>query len=554
MTGGNLMSYEFPCLPTVDSEKTTALKLDIGNSSSSRLSIQFDSDSYSPLSIPEQQSSAETNSFLKLKSAQNYVVCSKRMKYALQEIEMTPKTDEATTISTPDHQEDEHKLKSAQNYAFYSRSMRYALENALMEPGIDEATTSSTPDRQEDELNLAPKKRSTACVPHCLPEKRQRRTSESDSVEVVNLLFKCAEALDDGNISDFEVLENKISDHVSIEGEPIQRLGAYVLGGLQARHKNSGSKIYRVLRCRQPESKELQSYMSNLHNVCPYIKFGYMAANGAIAEAVRDDNRIHIIDFQIAQGNQWETLIMALAVHPRGPPHVRITGIEDPFNRSARSDDLQLVGNKLSDLSKMHKIPLEFHPLSVYAPEVTMEMLDIRPGEALAVNFTLQLHQTPDESVDVNNPRDGLLRMVKGMSPKVITLVEQESDTNTTPFLVRFEETMNYYSAMFESIDAIFSRKDKDRINIEKNCLAKDIVSIIACEGEERIERHEVLEKWRSRFIMAGFSPFPLNSHVISVIRKLLGRYSEKYTLMESDGALLLGWRNKNLISASAWH
>ncbi|KAJ0983453.1 hypothetical protein J5N97_011708 [Dioscorea zingiberensis] len=135
-----------------------------------------------------------------------------------------------------------------------------------------------------------------------------------------------------------------------------------------------------------------------------------ITANGAIAEALRNEDRIHIIDFQIAQGTQWITLIQALAARPQGLPHVRITGIDDPVSEYARGDNLDLVGKMLSEMSKKFNIPLEFNALPVYGPKVSRDMLDIRPGEALAVNFTLQLHHTPDESVDVNNPRDGLLR------------------------------------------------------------------------------------------------------------------------------------------------
>lgn len=233
---------------------------------------------------------------------------------------------------------------------------------------------------------------------------------------------------------------------------------------------------------------------------------------------------------------------------------MRITGIDDPVSEYARGEGLDIVGKMLKSMSEEFKIPLEFTPLSVYATQVTKEMLEIRPGEALAVNFTLQLHHTPDESVDVNNPRDGLLRMVKGLSPKVTTLVEQESHTNTTPFLMRFGETMEYYSAMFESIDANLPRDNKERISVEQHCLAKDIVNIIACEGKDRVERHELLGKWKSRLTMAGFRPYPLSSYVNSVIRKLLACYSDKYTLDEKDGAMLLGWRSRKLISASAWH
>jgi hypothetical protein len=154
----------------------------------------------------------------------------------------------------------------------------------------------------------------------------------------------------------------------------------------------------------------------------------------------------------------------------------------------------------------------------------------------------------------VNNPRDGLLRLVKSLSPKVVTLVEQESNTNTTPFFNRFIETLDYYLAIFESIDVTLSRDSKERINVEQHCLARDIVNVIACEGKERVERHELFGKWKSRLTMAGFRQCPLSSYVNSVIRSLLRCYSEHYTLVEKDGAMLLGWKNRNLISASAWH
>ncbi|KAL0898398.1 hypothetical protein Bca101_082359 [Brassica carinata] len=100
---------------------------------------------------------------------------------------------------------------------------------------------------------------------------------------------------------------------------------------------------------------------------------------------------------------------------------------------------------------------------------------------------------------------DRLLRMVKSISPKVVTLVEQESNTNTAAFF--------------------------PKINVEQHCLARDI---IACEGADRVERHELLGKWRSRFEMAGFTPYPLSPLVNSTIRSLLRNYSDS-----------LGWKKE---------
>ncbi|CAN1224097.1 Chitin-inducible gibberellin-responsive protein 1 [Linum grandiflorum] len=258
------------------------------------------------------------------------------------------------------------------------------------------------------------------------------------------LLIECAKAVAENNMVYFEKLVDKARGEVSITGEPIQRLGAYLVEGLVARNQSSGSNIYRALNCREPESKDLLSYMQILYEICPYLKFGYI--------------------------------------------------------------------------------------------------------------LPLQLHHMPDESVDVNNPRDGLLRMIKSLNPKVTTLVEQESNTNTTPFLTRFVETLEYYLAIFESIDVTLSRDRKERIGLEQHCLARDMVNVVACEGRERVERHEMFGKWKSRFTMAGFKQYPLSSYVNSVIKSLLKCYSEHYTLVEKDGAMLLGWKERNLISASAWY
>lgn len=159
----------------------------------------------------------------------------------------------------------------------------------------------------------------------------------------------------------------------------------------------------------------------------------------------------------------------------------------------------------------------------------------------------------PDESVSTENHRDRLLRLVKRLSPKVVTIVEQESNTNTSPFFHRFVETLDYYTAMFESIDVACPRDDKKRISAEQHCVARDIVNMIACEGVERVERHELLGKWRSRLSMAGFKQCQLSSSVMVAIQNLLKEFSQNYRLEHRDGALYLGWMNRHMATSSAW-
>ncbi|KAK2639417.1 hypothetical protein Ddye_027212 [Dipteronia dyeriana] len=569
VTGAGLSySTSYSAVPSIPNRLFESLKFDIGNSPNSPFSTQFDCDTATTLSdSQEQHSSTENLSGLSPS-------CNSSLESNAYFHRLSPSADSLVLCSGGTAY-----LQDA-NYSPNVKHVLQELETKLMGNDEDEVTTPIT--SAANTRVQAPGQRSRALVQECQGTRviqshpstisRHWKSGEADQIEnrqmameelslqgspsgnLKQLLIACAKSLYENNINDFDNLVEKARGAVSISGEPIQRLGAYLVESLVARKEKSGSNIYRALRCREPESKDLLSFMHILYEICPYLKFGYMAANGAIAEACRNEDRIHIIDFQIAQGTQWMTLLQALAAKPSGAPHVRITGIDDPINKYARGDGLDAVGRRLADISKKFNISVEFHPVPVFAPDVTLEMLDVRPGEALAVNFPLQLHHTPDESVDVNNPRDGLLRMIKSLNPKVVTLVEQESNTNTAAFLPRFVETLNYYLAMFESIDVTLPRDRKERIDVEQHCLARDIVNVVACEGKERVERHELFGKWKSRFIMAGFRQCSLSNYVNSVIKSLLKCYSEHYKLVEKDGAMLLGWKDRALVSASAWH
>uniref|UniRef100_A0A7N0UQH1 Uncharacterized protein n=1 Tax=Kalanchoe fedtschenkoi TaxID=63787 RepID=A0A7N0UQH1_KALFE len=374
-------------------------------------------------------------------------------------------------------------------------------------------------------------------------------------LDINQLLLRCAEAVSEGDLSTAGALMDALEQIVSISGDPVQRLGAYMLEGLRARMETSGSGIYKSLRCTEPaSSSEMMSYMQVLYQMCPYWKFAYVAANAAIQEAVEDEDRIHVVDFQIAQGSQWADLIKALAIRQRGPPHIlRVTGVDDADSTHARGGGLRIVGETLSELAASCDVPFEFHQASMSDVRLLRENLVLVPGEAMVFNFPYVLHHVPDESVNTDNYRDELLRMVQGLSPRVLTLVEQESNTNTSAFVHRFRETLDYYTAMFESIDVARARDDSQRLNAEMHCVAKDIISMIGCEGAERVERHELLAKWRARFSLAGFAQRPLSPAVADCVKDMLKDFHTNYTLEEHKGALYLGWKNRAMVTCSAW-
>ncbi|KAF7816762.1 scarecrow-like protein 1 [Senna tora] len=380
-----------------------------------------------------------------------------------------------------------------------------------------------------------------------------KEISQSSPRTPRQMLLECANVLSEGNVEEATAMVNNLRQMVSIQGDPPQRIAAYMVEGLAARMAESGKCLYKALKCKEPPSSDRLAAMQILFEVCPCFKFGFIAANGAITEAVKDDKKIHIVDFDINQGSQYITLIQSLASRPGKPPHVRLTGVDDPESVQRSVGGLEIIGQRLEKLAEALGLPFEFQAVASRTSLVTPSKLDCRPGEALVVNFAFQLHHMPDESVSTVNERDQLLRMVKSLNPKLVTVVEQDVNTNTTPFFPRFVESYNYYYAVFESLDVTLPRESQDRMNVERQCLARDIVNIVACDGEDRIERYEVAGKWRARMAMAGFTASPMSAHVTDSIRKLIKQYCDRYKMKEEMGALHFGWEDKNLIVASAW-
>ncbi|KAG7547215.1 Transcription factor GRAS [Arabidopsis suecica] len=372
-------------------------------------------------------------------------------------------------------------------------------------------------------------------------------------LDLKEVLVEAARAVADGDFATAYGFLDVLEQMVSVSGSPIQRLGTYMAEGLRARLEGSGSNIYKALKCNEPTGRELMSYMSVLYEICPYWKFAYTTANAAILEAIAGETRVHIIDFQIAQGSQYMFLIQELAKRPGGPPFLRVTGVDDSQSTYARGGGLSLVGERLAKLAQSCGVPFEFHDAIMSGCKVQREHLGVEPGFAVVVNFPYVLHHMPDESVSVENHRDRLLHLIKSLSPKLVTLVEQESNTNTSPFLSRFVETLDYYTAMFESIDVARPRDDKQRISAEQHCVARDIVNMIACEESERVERHEVLGKWRVRMMMAGFTGWPVSTSAAFAASEMLKGYDKNYKLGGNEGALYLFWKRRPMATCSTW-
>ncbi|GMJ14945.1 SCARECROW-like 8 [Hibiscus trionum] len=365
-------------------------------------------------------------------------------------------------------------------------------------------------------------------------------------------ILDCAAAISDGKNDVVNEILTRLTQTSDSKGNSEQRLMECMLIALKSR-VNSVENPPPVAEL---FSREHAAATQLLYDLSPCFKLGFLAANQAILDATLDQpscNKFHVIDFDIGQGGQYINLLHALSERGNGKPAmVKITAIAD----NGGDERLKLVEDKLSQIAEKVGVCLKFVVVSsLKLSDLSRESLGIEPDEPLAVNFAFKLYRMPDESVSVENPRDELLRRVKGLAPRVVTLVEQDMNTNTAPFASRVVEACGYYGALFDSVESTVSRDNPERAKLEEGLLRK-IANSVACEWRDRVERCEVFGKWRARMSMAGFELKPLSPTIAETMRAKLNsgnRVNPGFTVKEENGGVSFGWLGRTLTVASAW-
>nr|WUR05456.1 GRAS transcription factor 11 [Rheum palmatum] len=385
------------------------------------------------------------------------------------------------------------------------------------------------------------------------------------------MISEAAAGIADGKSDEIAETLSRLCQVASPTGEPEQRLAFYML---------------HALRCRvSPEENPApvgEMYGSDhilslhaLYDLSPCFKFALLSSNllilEAIASTMQDKNGVnpkvvHIVDFDVGHGRQYTNLLRALverASHtlPNGPPlELKITAVETELRNDKEASSKRLEGVReslmriVAEKGGGARFTLRFNSVARSVDDLTRESIGCGPDETLVANFAFRLHRVPDESVSVDNLRDELLRRVKAMGPRVVTLSEQELSANTAPFTSRVSECTAYYGALMESLEV--ARESPDRARVEE-AVGRKMANAVACEGRERVERCEVFGKWRARMGMAGFKIKPVGQGVAESMRANLtnpGRGGNpNFTVKDENGGVCFGWMGRTLTVASAW-
>ncbi|CAL9155654.1 protein NODULATION SIGNALING PATHWAY 2-like [Musa acuminata AAA Group] len=342
-----------------------------------------------------------------------------------------------------------------------------------------------------------------------------------------------------------------------VGGTSIERLTAHFTDALQGLLDGStsahcgGRNSFRDGHLHHHTSDVLTAFQL-LQDMSPYIKFGHFTANQAILEETLGERRIHIIDYDIAEGVQWASLLQALVSRPGGspPPHLRITAVTRGGSRAMRE-----TGRLLAAFAASVGQPFSFSQCRLDADEQFRPAgVKVVKGETLVMNCVL--HPT------MNNTRSGsassvasFLRGAVELGAKVVTLVEEEEQEQSEErgFVRRFMEELHRYSAVWDSLEAGFPMQGKARGMVERVILAPRIAGAVGRAYRDSKEE-ETDGRWGKWMAVMGFGRVRISCFNHCQAKLLLGLFNDGYRV-EEDGSnkLALGWKSRRLLSASVW-
>ncbi|CAI9283783.1 unnamed protein product [Lactuca saligna] len=374
-----------------------------------------------------------------------------------------------------------------------------------------------------------------------------------DGMHLVQLLVSCAEAVACRDKTHASTLLAKLRGDALVFGSSFQRVASCFMQGLTDRLAlvqplGAVGLVAPAKNLNAIALEKKEEALQLVYATCPHIQFSHFVANLSILEAFEGESYVHVVDLGMTQGlrhgHQWRALIESLASQTPTPRRLRITAVGPCVNQFVT------IGNELEAYARENGINFEFSMVESSLETLKPEDITTYKNEVLVINSILQLHCVVKESRGALN---SVLQIIHELAPKVMVLVEQDSNHNGPFFIGRFMEALHYYSAIFDALDAMLPKYDTKRAKIEQFYFAEEIKNIVSCEGPNRVERHERVDQWRRRMSRAGFqaSPIKMASRAKQWLAKL--EVCEGYTIAEEKGCLVLGWKSKPIVAVSCW-
>ncbi|KAK4748021.1 hypothetical protein SAY87_014607 [Trapa incisa] len=275
--------------------------------------------------------------------------------------------------------------------------------------------------------------------------------------------------------------------------------------------------------------------------ISPVVQFANFTCNQAFLEALDGFSLVHILSFDVGFGGEWASLMHELVLRNGGPPGLlRITSFAFP----GIHDELEfgLTEETLKNLAHELNMALEFKVVSINSLNSVIQLCsDCR--EAIVVNLPIASFSGYDSVLPA------ALRLIKQLSPKIVVSLDRGCDHMDTPFPNCVVHTLQCYSSLLESLDAVNVNPDVLQ-KIERYLIQPAIERIM--NGQQQAPEKTI--SWRSLFFSCGFSPMGFSnfneSQAECIVQRSLAR---GFHVEKKQSSLVLCWQREELVSASVW-
>jgi hypothetical protein len=379
---------------------------------------------------------------------------------------------------------------------------------------------------------------------------------KKETVDLRTLLVLCAQAVSASDNRTANELLKQIRQHSSHLGDASQRLAHYFANALEARMvgAGTGTQILYMSQKMFSAADFLKAYQVFI-SVCPFKKIAHFFANKMILKTAEKAKTLHIIDFGILYGFQWPILIKFLSKRDGGPPKLRITGIEYPQAGFRPAERIEETGRRLANYCERFNVSFEYKAIpSRHWETIQIKDLNIKSDEVVAVNCLIRFKNLHDETIEVNSPKDAVLKLIRKINPSIFVQSIVNGTYNAPFFSTRFKESLFHYSAIYDMYDTLICCENEWRLMIEREFVGREIMNVVACEGFERVERPETYKQWQVRNLRAGFRQLPLDKEIMDNFRgKLKAWYHKDFVFDEDNNWMLQGWKGRILYGSACW-
>ncbi|XP_024979092.1 DELLA protein RGL1-like [Cynara cardunculus var. scolymus] len=387
-----------------------------------------------------------------------------------------------------------------------------------------------------------------------------------DNTREVELIFQLLTAAEKVGRRQFDTASKFLARCgwvTSDDGSPVERLAYYLCEALQKRiEKETGIAVPMKLKKLGQKTKNHVSTGSSpeflamgtnptflaCHQALPFNQVLQFTGIQAIIDQIGTSSKVHLIDMHIRSGVQWTAMMQALAERGSQIELMKITAF-------ATTSDVQQVGEtgkRLEAFAKTFNLSFLFKILVLSdITEVGKEQFEVQDGEAIAVYCQTILRTMITRPQSLEN----LMRTIRRINPLIVVVAEVEANHNSTSFVNRFTETLFFYGALFDCLEACMSRDNAHRAMVEGVHLAEGMHNMVADEGGERISRSVNMNTWRSFFARFGMIEIDLSDSCMYQANLVLQQFScaSSCTLENNGKCLIVGWKGTPLHSLSTW-